>query len=253
MSNKSLPTVDEIVSSIKRSYIPILIIEGNDDVFIYRWLKSKISSQIMSIQPCGGRNNLFLIHDRLAEYSDKNVIFVADKDAYVFDGIPDNRNNIIFTSGYCIENDIYAGSAINELLDDTDRENHNILISILIKWFSFEIERYKNNKNLEPDSTPSVSNHLNEIIPLGEYSICPSFCQRISFTEPTVETVQQITDQYQLKVRGKQLFQTMSRIMSGRQRFSSFSDKNLIEVALKQGENHFINELIRKLSEKIAA
>jgi Protein of unknown function (DUF4435) len=113
VGNKSLPTVNEIVNSLKRSFIPTILIEGNDDVFIYRWLKSNLATTLVSLQPCGGRNNLFKIYDRRHEFFDVNVVFIADKDSYRFTQIPSDRSDIIFTSGYCIENDIYEGSNIS--------------------------------------------------------------------------------------------------------------------------------------------
>lgn len=106
LNHKSPPTVDELVNTLKRSSIPNIVIEGTDDVFVYRWLKKKINKPLAGLLACGGRDKLFQIFDRRNEFPNTNVVFIADQDSYKFDGIPDNRKDIIFTSGYCIENDI---------------------------------------------------------------------------------------------------------------------------------------------------
>ena len=142
MANHSLPTVDEIVNSLKRSFIPTILIEGPDDVFVYRWLKKNLNINPVSLQPCGGRTSLFSIYERRNEFSDKNVIFVADKDSYRFEEIPKDRDGVIFTSGYCIENDIYEGSSIGDFIDDEDRARLNLLRDIIGKWFAFELNKY---------------------------------------------------------------------------------------------------------------
>jgi hypothetical protein len=248
LRNQALPTVDEIVNSLKRSYLPTIVIEGTDDVYIYRWLKRKLSATLVSLQACGGRNNLFSIHDRREEFSDKNVVFVADQDAYRFIGIPEGRSSIIFTSGYCIENDIYKGSNIDDFLDDEDRQEHQLLKDIVGKWFAFQVSQYQMSLAASQDVTLSVATHINVVSPIGLGAICPNHAAEIGYVEPDENILRNITNDYNLNIRGKQLFQMLSRFLSKKGRFSSFSDKNLIEVALKQGENTYLDKLVTDIN-----
>jgi len=251
MANQSLPTVDEIVNSLKRSFIPTILIEGSDDVFVYRWLKKNLSINPISLQPCGGRTNLFSIYDRKNEFSDKNVIFVADKDSYRFEEIPDNRKGIIFTSGYCIENDIYDGSSISDFIDDEDKARHDLLREIIGSWFAFEVKKYLETS--PGQSSLSVASHINVVSPIGLDRICPIFSQQIDYSKPSEDDIRLVTDEYNLNVRGKQLFQMLSRFLSKKGRFSSFSDKNLIEIALKQGNNHLMERLVVEMNNELEA
>ncbi|MEJ2046395.1 MAG: DUF4435 domain-containing protein [Reinekea sp.] len=253
MYNKSLPTVDEIINSLKRSYLPTILIEGTDDVFIYRWLKSKLSTTLVSLQACGGRNNLFSIHDRREEFADKNVVFVADRDAYKFTGVPEFRSSIIFTSGYCIENDIYTGSNIDEFIDDEDRQDHQLLKEIIGKWFAFEVGRYQIDLEASQEAALTVATHINVVSPIGLRAICPKYATEIGYIEPDENILRYVTNDYDLNIRGKQLFQMLSRFLSKKGRFSSFSDKNLIEVALKQGENNYIDKLVSDINLALTA
>jgi len=249
LSSEPIPTVDEIVSTLKRSFIPTILIEGKDDAFVYRWLKKYIDINPVSLQPCGGRENLFLIHDRRAEFANNNVVFVADKDLYRFDGIPECRGDVIFTSGYCIENDIYDGSTISDFVDDDDRAEHDLLKEIVGKWFAFELSKYMESGG---NFSANVSAHINVIAPDGSECICQVFAQRINYCTPSDEVIRRVNDEYGLNVRGKQLFQILSRLLSRAGRFSRFSDKNLIEIALKQENNQHLDRLITEMSDCLA-
>ena len=74
LSKRNPLTVDELVNTLKRSFLPCLIIEGSDDVFVYRHLKKELDNSLISLIPCGGRDILFQVHDRRSEFADKNVV-----------------------------------------------------------------------------------------------------------------------------------------------------------------------------------
>ena len=103
---RAIPTQDELISSIKRSALINVLIEGPDDVMIYEHLREKITLDI-SILPCGGRSTLIEIYKRKSEFSDKKVVFIADQDVWIFGEKPADYEDIIFTSGYSIENDLF--------------------------------------------------------------------------------------------------------------------------------------------------
>ena len=246
MGNR-LPTVEEIINTIKRSNIPTILIEGPDDVYVYRYLKSGLNPTLVALQPCGGRTPLFTIYDRRAEFQGKNVVFVADKDAYRFAPIPSDKDEVIFTSGYCIENDIYEGSNIDNFLDKEDIDNHEILKTIIGKWFSFEVEKFKCEER-DAVVLNGVGNHINNVSPIGLNEICPGFSQRVGYNEPSEEIIDLVFSEYNLNVRGKQLFQMLSRFLSAKGRSSAFTEKNLIEMALKRGNNEFLDRLVTDIN-----
>ena len=51
-------TVDELVAALGRSQLPTVIVEGQVDIQIYRWIEESISNRKVDIQSAGGRNNL---------------------------------------------------------------------------------------------------------------------------------------------------------------------------------------------------
>ena len=110
-------TVDEIVNTLKRSSLTTVLVEGKDDILIYRWIEDEIGIVNANFLPCGGRDKLLQVYERRHEFADLKTIFVADRDAYVYINPPVNYNDIIWTNGYSIENDLYFGRKIELLLE----------------------------------------------------------------------------------------------------------------------------------------
>ncbi len=73
MGNKSL-TIDEIISTLNHSDLPTVLVEGSDDIFVYRNIESKIGSRQINFLPCGGRNTLLKIFERKNEIIIKNEL-----------------------------------------------------------------------------------------------------------------------------------------------------------------------------------
>jgi hypothetical protein len=98
-------TVEEIVSLLRHSSVPTILVEGSEDVMVYRWLKQHIKPLKASAIQCGGREKLLSVYKRRNEFSHIKTAFLADQDMYVFLGIPSDYSDIIWTAGYSIEND----------------------------------------------------------------------------------------------------------------------------------------------------
>ena len=60
-------TEDEIVELLKRSSLTSVIVEGKDDMTIYRWIEEKIGISKANFLPCGGRNTLLKVFVILSE------------------------------------------------------------------------------------------------------------------------------------------------------------------------------------------
>ena len=79
--------------------------------------------------------------------------------------------------------------------------------------------------------------------------LCSEFLVEIGFKEPDRELLNDIISNYELKLRGKQIFQVLARILDSKDKYSSFSKVNLIEIALRVDQkNIYINGLITKIS-----
>ena len=252
-SRSILPTPVEIIGTLKRSFLVTILVEGTSDTFVYRRLRSLCKSDPMvTMLYCGGRNRLFEVFSRRAEFESAKVVFIADLDSYRFDGIPDEYEEIVFTSGYCVENDIYHGSKVCNLLEPDEITKLDKLRELIGTWVAFELESHNARKLAGHNSTLAVSKHINQVCPTDQ-EICPKFRTAISYSEPKQETVQHVFSEYDLNVRGKQLFQMVARYLSVAGRRSKFSVENLIEVAISQEPSNCFLSLGQRLDSAVQA
>lgn len=249
MSRRLEPTIDEIINTLKRSFIPVILVEGSDDAFIYRYLKNKYDLSEINLQVCGSRTRLFEIYKRKEEFLDKRITYIADKDSYRFLPIPEIFNEVVFTKGYSIENDIYDGADIENYLDKDDFDNFNKLRQTIANWFAGEVEKLINPNHL--GKTFEVSSHIDQIVPKGTSVICPKYKLGKECIEPSQKTLDNVLEDYDLNIRGKQLFQMLSRFTSKKGRFSRFDHKNLVEIALKLEGNTNLEELMTQVKLKL--
>jgi len=127
---KSLPTTaDEMVSYLKSSSLPTILVEGRDDEMIYDWLEERFSSHNAFVLPCGGRTVLLAVYERRGEFSNKKTAFLADRDIWLFTAIPPEYLDIVWTEGYSIENDLYAGTNLEVLLDSDEASEHTHVLT----------------------------------------------------------------------------------------------------------------------------
>ncbi len=243
----SAPIVDELVYVLKRSFLPNVIVEGVDDVMICRWFEEWIGIRKVNFLQCGGRTTLLNVYDRSSEFSHLKTAFLADRDMWLFTAIPAQYSNIIWTEGYSIENDLYADSTLENLLDRNEKAEHSLVLQSLIEWFAFEVQEFRSGRTAE------TSVHPNEIVPIGDTGINDKFISDRGFAAPDNTTVDEIKANYQLKLRGHTIFQLLARYLSASKRKSKFSIKNLYEIAFKAHETHLYMdrlkvEIERKLS-----
>ena len=241
------PTVDELVAALCRSRLPTVIVEGTDDMRIYRWVEGSIGSQNANVLPAGGRNNLLSVYQRRNEYAHLPIAFVADQDLWLFAGIPPDYHGIIWTQGYSIENDLYAGADLENLLNADEIEEHQQVLDSIIGWFAFEVEEYLAGKPAE------VGHHCNEVVPPNQTERDQDFCIRRGFRFPNAGRIRQIKDAYQLQLRGKLLFQMLSRFLNAPNRSPKYPILALYEIALKMTSSHrLMSRLIDEIKSTIA-
>lgn len=209
---------------------------------IYRWIEGRIGSQSANVLPAGGRNNLLSVYQRRNEYAHLPVAFVADRDLWLFSGIPQDYLDIIWTQGYSIENDLYAGANLENLLAAEETTEHQQVLYSIIEWFAFEVEEYLGGREAQ------VATHCNRVVPPGKTEIDQGFRQSRSFRSPNEELHQQIKDEYQLQLRGKLLFQMLSRFLNAPNRRPKYPILVLHEIAFKMTPSH---ELMDRLMGEI--
>jgi hypothetical protein len=236
-------SVEEIISELSKSTsLLTVLVEGKDDALVYRYIEDKLNDLISidnraDIFICGGRLELIEIFEGRERFKNTKVVFLADKDMWFFVGVPKEYEDIVFTDGYSIENDVYIESVFNNLLDRDDRSLFDNLIKELSIWFAFEVNRYKETG----DSKCDVS--VDRVCPNNTF--CPNFKKSINFVDPPQHLINLVCDEYTRALRGKNLFQALLRFLDK----NAFGYATLFRLGAKL-ENPKIEALINKLSAK---
>jgi len=240
------PTVEELVAALRRSSLPTVLVEGPEDMRIYRWVEERLGSRTANVLPAGGRENLLSIYMKRHEFADLPVAFVADKDMLLFSEIPSDYDEVIWTEGYSIENDLYTDAERENLLDAEEAQAHQKLLDAIAEWFAFEVEEFLAGRTFE------VAHHCDRVVPRGHTQIDENFRKSRGYRPPGEEIRRQIREAYQLQLRGKQLFQMLVRFLSASDRESKFSYPNLYEMAFKIPSSHpLMGRLLREIEHAI--
>lgn len=243
-------TVDELVDTLRRSRLPTIVVEGKEDMQIFRWMEDVLEVHKADVLGVGGRPNLLAVYDRRSEFAHLPVAFIADQDKELFTQLPVGYEEIIWTQGYSIENDLYAGAepSLESLMDPDETDEHKQVLDTIVKWFAFEVGEFLAGRDYKFD------HHCNEVVHSGQTEMDDGFRQRRGFRLPNSELEQQIREAYQLQLRGKQLFQMLVRFLSKSNRRVKHSLHGLYEIAFKMTPFHpLMDRLIQEIEQKIAA
>ena len=225
MKKQLILTESEIVSYLKRTSIPTVLVEGRDEASVYRWLESKIDIDDIDFLTTNGRETLLAVYNRRKEFIGAPVIFVADRDMWLFTGIPKGfLREIIYTSGYSLENDLYVRELFEGLLNREEKLDFDLLIRELSSWFAYEVSRFSSTGMSLCDF------HINRICPNAKLS--SEFKESIGFIEPSRTDVNNILNRYTEALRGKTLFQALIRFLSASKRESKFRTHKITPVLL---------------------
>ena len=223
-SNQNLNIeVGELVDTLRRSNIPNIVVEGNDDIYIYRELESRFKIGEVGVHQAGGREKLLQIYEVLSD-SEKNgdfshvpVAFIADRDMWVFRGIPARYNDIIWTNGYSIENDLYSSAKLRNRIRDTKK--YDEVLDSISAWFAYKVEEYlKKNppppvkifQSIRDEVNVCIDVHCDRIVPRAGTALASG----VNFLHSSHRRVKEIRNEYDVKLRGKTLFDLLVRFLS---------------------------------------
>jgi hypothetical protein len=225
-------TEDEIISYLGKTSLPTLLVEGEDDAGIYRWLENQLGIFAGSILICSGRGVLISIYRRRDSFRHGKLAWLADLDMWRFSSPPNDLAGIIFTSGYSVENDLYAGSDVESLMDAAERSQHARLLAAACRWFAFEVlETQAGREN-------RCATHIKRVVDLATMDIATAFVVSRGFTEPASALVAQITAEYKLQLRGKTLLEVLVVFLSDSSRNPKYGYGAVIEMCLKLYPNN---------------
>ena len=221
-NQKSNITVPELVEVLRNSNLPNIIVEGKDDVIIYRTLvEDYFTEEYIEIHQAGGREPLLCLYEVLSDaekqgdYRHRPVVFIADRDMWLFRGIPPRYEDIIWTIGYSIENDLYSSAGFRKYVRDL---NYDEVLTSISTWFAWKVKEYLENNPPSKTFTTireeipakEIDINCNRIVPEGSTQLADG----LNFLPEYHERSQEVRNNYHNQLRGKLLFDLLWRFLS---------------------------------------
>lgn len=247
MSCTSDLTIEELIAYLKRSDLPAILVEGRDDMTIYRWIEDSSTFLLGAIVPCGGRSQVIEIAQRQGELGQKRVAFLVDSDSDAVWGGQTAIPNTIWTAGYSIENDLFATGVITRLLTQQERDGFTQVVESLTTWFLHCVLQIKEG------SPARLSRHSRDILDHDTMELREELELDQALEEKYAEACERIRAQPLVYVRGKNLFDSALFFLSGKGRKSKYSRQNLYELcAINHADSPDLTQRLEHLLEIIA-
>lgn len=239
-------TVDELVAMIRHSGSPIVLIEGRDDVVVYRRLEEIFLEEGVTVQPAGGRNKVLEVYRRKQEFSQGvGTTFIVDRDIWVMVGIPEEfaGDDLIKTDGYSIENDIFSTGELERLMSAAEDTRFRIELQTFIRWYAYAVDR----KCKGEDCT--ISDHPNVVLDNADFKA--AIAPVLGGADYPEARYAEILDSYRTLLRGKSLMALLVRQLRAPGRVPQHHPVALMETASVVG-SPYMQQLTAKVAAQLA-
>ena len=236
---------DELISAINHSSDPFVIVEGKDDVMIYRWILRDLGYESY-LEPRDGSNAVKKLYDRRNEITNPHVIFICDKDVCIYTRkLPEGYEGIIYTEGYSIENDLYQGRKFEErLFEPEEKELFNKALDSFIIYYACELEKFVNGEEFCFRKKPEA------IIDHKDFSLKLALIP--NFRTPTQDTIKYLKHDYDMLIRGHSLFKLVGMILHRKEREIKHSETAIYEMCYKFCKSDCIVHLQEKIKKSLS-
>lgn len=221
-----------------------IVVEGKQDYKIYNSLIVSLGMHAVDCHEAGCRNEIFKVYRLInkLDCKDKKILldrtaFIADQDSWIF--MPDfisgskkppedysyiNMDDIIWTDGYSIENDLYVLGKLKEfaLLNESNemKLEYEKTIDLICTWYAFEVRKCS-----PKDSLPFTKN-LDYIVPnnKGHIDLSDKLLEELEDNgfkrdcKNLIKTKDEIKRNYGKFIRGKTLLELVKRFVKKRGR-----------------------------------
>lgn len=228
MAKENPLTPDILIETLKRSSLKTVLIEGKDDLQIYRHIEEELDFLDIDFLPCNGRTNLLEVYKVKNQISTK-LLFICDSDLWIFLHKPEYiGDDLISTQGYSIENELYQDGVeiLNTLFSEDELTKKQQLISSICLWFAHEVSLVLNDNQYDCKFC-DVSILNQEIIGRNHFKFNEDFLVARNFSNPDESLAVDILNNYQVKLRGKFIFQVLEKLFQER-------NKNLVKYRREQ-------------------
>ncbi len=238
---KLLMTADEMVAYLKKTRLPTLIVEGSGDKALLRRVEVELQSLQVDILPIGGKDALDRVFSEKASYCNARVEFLRDKDGWVISGVPAGYDDVIFTTGYSIENDVMDAGVVSTLAG-TKSASLNAKVAMVSNWFKHAI--YADHTGQASD----IGRDITSILVGDDYH--PEAALEIERSTLGDEYSEQFSKDCWIWLRGK----TLLRLIQDHLHKSSpsYSKDQIVDLCIKMGPSMLFVDLVGRIRSRFA-
>lgn len=230
-------TPDEIIEYLKTTSVPTVLVEGTTDAKIYRWIEGYLENLgfDISVMPTGGRTAIFKVHEHKNLLTQVPIVFTADLDGFLFTGVPCEKRDIVFTSGYSVENEVLDEDFFIKIMDSQERARYIKLKKLASEWFASQIDE------LRRTGSWSVGQSIHKSID------CKHQCHKNALTFDS-DLAEYVNDNYTQLFRGKSVIDLLVNILSGAARGGDrYSSDNITSLSIVHGDRAKITALAQSI------
>ena len=251
--------LNRLLGRIRRSAQKrMVIVEGKTDKRIYWWMRERFGTGNARVFDARGIDTLLNIHNQKTTlFNDRNVAvaFMADRDLERLFCTTPQPEDIVWTEGYCIENDLYEGYVkdhLEILLEVSEANKLQRMRDAVVKWFAFEIEEFRAGRKHQ------TGKDLDELVLPGQIQMNPTFLINRGFIAPKNQSlVDELKSTYNQRVAGKLLFQMLARFLGDSDRVrryqgsQTYTLEQMYEMAGKNTSNSKTERLIKAIEAEL--
>ncbi len=237
-------SVEEAIATLSRSSLPTIVVEGTDDILVYRELETYHNGSFLSVFPVGGRDAVLSLFDSRSAMESGTVLFIADQDSWVIQGIPEpyHHPDLLLSNGYSIENDVIRDGNLINLMSASEKESFASELDRFIVWYTVAFHSFCEDQN------ERIAIHPNEVF--NRAGLVTSSANDIAHSE-TLRDLQAIilADPFRL-IRGKSLLNLIMRHLSYTGRSVRHNGRALMEMV---GSNRgvVLNDLFDRVGSRL--
>ena len=135
------PTVKELVATLRRSTLPTVLVEGQVDMRIFRWVEEhRLGRQTANVLPAGGRDKLLCIYNEGMNSLICRLLLSLIGICGCSQGLRQSTMRSFGQKGIASKMTLYVGAELENLLDSGRNAVHRQLLDAIAEWFVFEVE-----------------------------------------------------------------------------------------------------------------
>ena len=258
LSRDTRTRLNRLMSRIRHSAQKrMVIVEGKTDKLIYWWVRDRFGTGNARVFEARGIDTLLNIYNQkttLFEARGVAVAFMADRDLERLFCPNPQPGDIVWTEGYCLENDLYEGYVkdhFENLLETPEASRLQKMRDAIVEWFAFEVKEFRAGRGHQ------TGKDLDTLVPPGHTQMDTTFLRDRGFVTPERTLVDEIKKAYNLRIAGKLLFQMLARFLGDSARIrkypgsQTYSLKQMYEMAGKNTSNTKTQRLIEAIDQEL--